>query len=68
MPHAFFTRNGNDLHCKVDITLKEALLGFKKKVKHLDNHFVRIDREGITKPGEVQVIKGEGMPHHEFSS
>ncbi|CAD8182611.1 unnamed protein product [Paramecium octaurelia] len=68
IPHAFFQRQGTDLRCKVEITLKEALLGFKKKIKHLDNHFVRIDKEGITKPGEVQIIKGEGMPQHEFSS
>lgn len=52
----------------MEITLKEALLGFKKKIKHLDNHFIKINKEGITKPGEIQTIKGEGMPHHEFSS
>ncbi|KAM3134111.1 hypothetical protein pb186bvf_013837 [Paramecium bursaria] len=34
----------------------EALLGFKKKIKHLDNHFVKIDKETITKPG-IKLIK-----------
>ena len=56
--------------------MKEALLGFKKKIKHLDNHFVKIEKDNVTQPGkfkltilgELQKIKGEGMPQHEFSS
>ena len=55
----------------VNISLKEALLGFKKKIKHLDNHFVKIDKVTITKPGilvlltylgEIEMIHGEGRP------
>lgn len=53
MPHKFFRRQLNDLYCVVDITLKEALLGFKKKIKHLDNHFVKINKEDITRPGII---------------
>ncbi len=47
----------------IDITLKEALLGFKKQLTHLDGHKVVVDRSNqVTKPGLQIRIKGEGMP------
>jgi DnaJ-class molecular chaperone len=48
---------------RIDITLKEALLGFEKVISHLDGHLVTIDRiDQVTKPGLMIRIKGEGMP------
>ena len=44
IPHPLFTRKDNDLSMSLDITLKQALLGFTKYVKHLDGHTVTIDR------------------------
>ena len=38
--HKVFTRRGNDLTIKDKITLRQALLGFEKKIKHLDGHEV----------------------------
>lgn len=29
----------------------QALLGFKRDIKHLDGHVVEIDRTGVTQPG-----------------
>ena len=29
------------------ITLKEAILGFKKSIRHLDNHYVQIESNEI---------------------
>lgn len=50
----------------MEISLKEALLGFKKNIVHLDGHLVEINRMGsTTKPGLVNRYKGEGMPIHE---
>ncbi len=56
----------------------KALLGFEKKIKHLDGHEVKISRDYVTQPGiikkfylwlgDVDKIVGEGMPQHEFSS
>jgi DnaJ-class molecular chaperone len=66
--HHLFTREGNDLHMILSITLKEALLGFKKTINHLDNHEVVISKSGITKPMSVKKIKGEGMCVHNFPS
>lgn len=66
--HGRFTRDGNDLRHKMSITLKEALLGFKRSVKHLDGHQVEISMNGVTPPGFVKTMRGEGMPHHGFPS
>lgn len=38
--HPVFERKGNDLKTRIKITLKEALLGFTKEIKHLDGHLV----------------------------
>lgn len=63
MPHKLFERKGDDLKMRMTINLKEALLGFKRTIKHLDDHEVTIDREDkITKPGLMERFKGEGMP------
>jgi DnaJ-class molecular chaperone len=67
--HPRFRREGNTLHVDVfEITLKEALLGFSKTLKHLDQHEVPVTESGITKPGQTRRIKGEGMPHHNVPS
>lgn len=63
-PHDRFRRDGNDLHLTVNISLVEALVGFEKSIKHLDDHDIDIGSKGITKPKEVRKIKGEGMPVH----
>ncbi|XP_008797220.2 dnaJ protein ERDJ3B isoform X2 [Phoenix dactylifera] len=42
----------------------QALVGFEKTIKHLDEHLVEIGTKGITKPKEVRKFKGEGMPLH----
>lgn len=63
-PHELFKREGNDLHTTVTITLVQALVGFEKTVKHLDEHLVDISSKGITNPKQVRKFKGEGMPLH----
>ncbi|KAK9983852.1 hypothetical protein SO802_033377 [Lithocarpus litseifolius] len=63
-PHDRFRREGNDLHTTITITLVQALVGFEKTIKHLDDRLVDIGTKGITKPKEVRKFKGEGMPLH----
>ena len=48
--------------------LLKALLGFSRNVTHLDGHIVPLVRKGVTQPGFVETIKGEGMPHFERPS
>ena len=66
-PHPFFIRvNMHDLQANVTISLKEALLGFKKKIKHLDGHFVTIENADITQPNEKKIYRGEGLPKKDY--
>lgn len=67
-PHGRFERTGNDLRTTLTITLKEALLGFKRTIQHLDEHTVVLARKEPTVPSTVQRIVGEGMPMHNTPS
>ncbi len=62
--HSAFGRQGNDLLLELKVSLKEALLGFRREVRHLDGHAVMIEKSGVSRPGELIVIAGEGMPLH----
>jgi len=66
VPHPIFTRDGDDLKMDMEISLREALLGFTRTIVHLDGHKVTIQNKPghTTQPFEVQVIEGEGMPLH----
>lgn len=68
LPHKKFIRRGDDLHYNLTISLLEALVGFSKKIKHLDGHVVDVERDDVTKPGQVITIEGEGMPQHNYPS
>ncbi|KAH9031089.1 DnaJ-domain-containing protein [Lactarius hengduanensis] len=61
-------RKESSLYWKETIGVDEALLGFSRNLTHLDGHVVPMVREGVTQPGFVQTIRGEGMPHFERPS
>lgn len=62
--HNKFERKGKNLWMTEHITVKEALLGFKRTFAHLDGHEVTFEREGVTRPEFIMKIDGEGMPVH----
>ena len=65
--HAVFRRNGtNDLLMRMNIPLRQALLGFERVIRHLDGHPVTISHHGIANHGQMLTLKGEGMPVHGF--
>jgi DnaJ-class molecular chaperone len=66
--HPRFQRRGNDLHMEMTISLGEALLGFEKKIVHLDGREVTIKEKGVTGPYDTKRIPQEGMPHHDVPS
>ncbi|GAA5848552.1 hypothetical protein JCM8547_004549 [Rhodosporidiobolus lusitaniae] len=62
-----FVRKESNLYWKEPISVAEALLGFKHSVKGLDGHDITLSRTGVTQPGFVDVIHGEGMPIYHLS-
>ena len=72
-PHARFQRKGDDLfyHCEID--LLTALAGGQIHIEHLDERWLTVDiipGECIA-PGEVKVIREQGMPsyrHHDHGN
>ena len=53
---------GDDLALEVSIPLVDALVGFSTKIGHLDGRKVPISTKGVTRPGDVLTLAGEGMP------
>lgn len=41
------------------------MIGFSLELKHLDGHFVSINRDKVTWPGARIRKKGEGMPNYD---
>ena len=67
--HPRFRREGDDLHHTMHISLKEALLGYDRTIRHLDGRDVSIKHSGSSiQPMEVKTIKDEGMPMHDTPS
>eukprot|EP00762_Andalucia_godoyi_P001428 ANDGO_00279.mRNA.1 DnaJ protein ERDJ3B len=64
VPDSVFVRKGNDLHRKLEISLRDSLVGFETSFAHLDGHAVRISRpESVVTPhGFILKVGGEGMP------
>jgi len=60
--HPRFKRRVDTLIMDLEISLKEALLGFSRTFKHLDGHTVDLQVEGPIQVGASIEIEGEGMP------
>ena len=60
-PHARLVREGNDIFCTVDLTMTEAALGTTVQVPTLEGD-VELDLDAGTQPGDIQVLRGHGMP------
>merc|ERR1719491_166131 len=61
--HKVFRRVGVDLNLEVEITLREALLGWERSILHLDGREITFGHDGVTTPLAIMKIEGEGMPH-----
>ncbi|ADV24599.1 chaperone regulator [Cryptococcus gattii Ru294] len=57
-------RKENGILGRVTLSVAEALLGFERRLTHLDGRTITLSRTGTTQPGEVEVIEGEGMPSY----
>ncbi|XP_018647887.1 putative hsp40, subfamily A, members 1,2,4 [Schistosoma mansoni] len=65
-PHSRFIRRRNDLIHTIELSLSEALCGFQRTIRTLDDRTLVIN----SRPGEVytnkdfRAIEGEGMPRY----
>jgi len=59
--HAFFAREGNDLHCAIPISFAQAALGSELKVPTFDGEHTLKVPEG-TQSGTTVRIRGKGVP------
>lgn len=68
-PNDAFEVNGVDLLTTIRLTLVEALLGFSRTaLTHLDGRHITVSRTRVTRPGDIEVIKEEGMPRFQDRS
>lgn len=64
--HGRFERDGIHLYTTVHLTVREALLGFRRAIPHLDGSPLELARlDVITQPGFVERISGAGMPRRD---
>lgn len=61
-----FKRQRENLILEWNVTLIEALLGFELAFRHMDGRVVTVKSPPgkITKPDDILVVEGEGMPIH----
>lgn len=57
-----FKREGSNLIIQKNISVKDALIGFKFRIKHLDNRILELNYNKILHPDQIMMVKGEGMP------
>jgi molecular chaperone DnaJ len=56
-----FVREGNDIYSTVDLTMTQAALGTTVSIPTLDGTS-ELEFEAGTQPGEIRVLRGQGMP------
>ncbi len=61
-PHDIFSRQGDDLHCRVTVPMTAAALGTRLTIKTLDGEEQVEIRPG-TQPGATVRLRGCGVPH-----
>jgi len=72
-PHPRFQRKGDDLFYKAEIDLLTALAGGAIYIEHLDDRWLTVEivPGEVIAPGEIKVIRGQGMPsyrHHDHGN
>jgi len=60
-PHAFFTRQGDDIHVELPVTIDEAILGAKIPVPTIDG-MVAVGVPKNASSGTTLRLKGRGFP------
>ncbi|RMZ81646.1 hypothetical protein DV737_g2384, partial [Chaetothyriales sp. CBS 132003] len=61
-PHPTLKRDGDNLITKIELSLKEALTGWERKVTTIDGKQLNVRGAGPTQPGHKERYPGLGMP------
>ena len=61
--HDIFVRDGDDLHCTVEVPMVDAALGTTVTVDAILDGLTEITIPAGTQPGTVISMRGHGMPH-----
>lgn len=61
-PHSTYKRERDDLHMIMSLSLVEALCGFTRSVKTLDDRELSVSNKAVTVPGQEMRFPGRGMP------
>jgi DnaJ-class molecular chaperone len=64
LPHSLFIQRNHDLVVNVELTLLEALFGFSKTIKNLDNSDIVLESTVKTDYNHVQCMNNKGMNQH----
>lgn len=63
-PHAVYKREGDNLRITVSLSLAEALTGFQKTIKTLDDRTLSVSNtKSVVQPGQESRVPNEGMPN-----
>ncbi len=62
-PHPLYTRDGDNLTMTLDLSLKEALTGWKRTVTTIDGRNIAIEKAGPTQPNSCDEYPDLGMPN-----
>lgn len=58
----FFTREGSDLHCKIEVPVYKLALGGAQRIPTIDGVDVSIKIAAGTQPGAVLRLRSQGLP------
>jgi molecular chaperone DnaJ len=61
--HDIFVRDGDDLHCTIEVPMVDAALGTTVSVDAILDGLIELTVPPGTQPGAVLAIRGHGMPH-----
>lgn len=64
LDHPHFTRDGNNLHYKCDLTFIESIVGKQIEIPYFNNEKISINTNswGVVYPGKKYMINNKGMP------
>ncbi len=59
--HSIFKRHGNNLIYTMELKLYQSLIGFNKKIDHLDRRELHVSYNKQIKEGDIKIIENEGL-------